>query len=55
MARSFRSREFSRLVPDKILLELEGDPKVGIDVGDILEGERTRPMTYLLDFEEEKG
>lgn len=48
MAGSFRSRECSRFVPDKICLVLEGDPKVGIDVGDILDGELTTSMTYWI-------
>lgn len=48
IGRSSRSREFSRFVPEKIFLGLEGDPKVEIDVGNILEKEQARTVTYWI-------
>lgn len=53
LSRSFRPRKFSCLVTDKIWPRLEGDVTVGIDVGDILEGEPTRSVPYWI-LEERK-
>lgn len=45
----------SRVVPEKIFLGLEGDPKVEIDVGNILEREQARTVTSWIVEKRKKG